>query len=87
MGISADNSLSHQTIGCDYVTMSQMTQTHFFFVVPNCRNYDIWVPDHICPGLGSFHDGQITVGLCHFTPNPNWGVTSAGNERTQPSLG
>jgi len=30
MGISADNRLSHQTIGCDYVTMSQMTQTHFF---------------------------------------------------------
>jgi len=30
MGISVDNSLSHQTIGCDYVTMSQMTQTHFF---------------------------------------------------------
>jgi hypothetical protein len=24
MGISVDNSLSHQTIGCDYVTMSQM---------------------------------------------------------------
>ena len=31
MGISADNSLSHQTIGCDYVTMSQMTQTHFLY--------------------------------------------------------